>query len=176
MFRTARAWNAHSRSWPAKNAALGISMKIPKACDAFWLHRIAFQVNMHAFEFRDDRKQRRGGRWSQESESRMEPFSATTVTKEKTVQVVLQPSFCDANWDALELFVKSQMGKGLIYFDLDLRRLTFLNSMMLGLIVGLNGMLGAEGGHARLIVDEDSMINQLLTISKLRRVLTVITV
>jgi anti-anti-sigma regulatory factor len=128
------------------------------------------------FKSCDDRKQRCEGRRSQKGESLMEPFSATTVTNEKTVQVVFQPGFCDANWDAFALFAKSQMEKGLIYFDLDLRRLTFLNSMMLGLIVGFNGMLGAMGGQARLIVEEKSMINQLLTISKLRRVLTVITV
>ena len=54
-----------------------------------------------------------------------------------------------------------------------LRSLAYMNSQMLGLVVGMNTRIGASGGYLRLIVAEGSMIHQLLTISKLHRLVTV---
>lgn len=103
-------------------------------------------------------------------------FTANAIFKDKCVHVAFSPAFLDTDWPEFDRYYKSQFEKGFLFWDIDLRNLAFMNSQLLGLFVGLNSELTHCSGQLRLLVAENSMIDQLLTISKLRRIMTIVTV
>jgi anti-anti-sigma factor len=106
----------------------------------------------------------------------MEQFSTSMADDGDHMQVVLHAGFSDDHWAALERFYREKLDEGQRHWELDLRRLTYINSMMLGLFVSMNTDVITTGGDLRLVVAQNSMINQLLTLSKLRQIVTVMAI
>ena len=105
---------------------------------------------------------------------RMAHFIVTRVVADNRMVVVLNPDFTIDHWQALEDFYQKEIAEGKLLWDLDLGQLSFINSMMLGLIVGFNTMLNSRGGEFRLLVPEHSRIGDLLTLAKLDTIINVI--
>lgn len=105
----------------------------------------------------------------------MASFRSTLIPPDNCVQVVLAPNFSDQHWAEFEEFFEEHIAKGFIFWDLDLRQMTYMNSLLMGLLVGLNAQLRTHRGNLRLVVREKSAVDQVLTISKLRRIMAVST-
>ena len=90
----------------------------------------------------------------------------------KTCVVSLNPNFQVDDWKVFEQFYTSRV-KEVSQWDLDLRRLTFMNSMLMGLIVGLNAVVNNNQGQLRLVVARNSKIGELLHQAKVDRILTI---
>jgi anti-anti-sigma factor len=101
-------------------------------------------------------------------------FSTTSYPSERSIKVALNEDFQHGDWDAIGTLLTQRLQRDIVFWDLDLRRLGFMNSQMLGLIVGMNSEIKMRGGQLRLVVREGSPIDQLLTLSKVRRIITVV--
>ncbi|HOE95218.1 MAG TPA: STAS domain-containing protein [Candidatus Sumerlaeota bacterium] len=87
-----------------------------------------------------------------------------------TLQIVLLPGFRQEYWDELMHYVENTDRSGNYRWDLDLRRIEVINSMMLGLIVGLRARLDARGGNLRVLIAPNSKVEQLLQLTRLDQI------
>jgi anti-anti-sigma factor len=132
-----------------------------------------------ADEIDEKRVRRVGERRSSESPEAtdaMETFTPTLAEAEQRAQILFRPRFSDENWAEFEEYFRPELGRGILSWELDLRQMTFVNSMLLGLLLNMHSEVSAAGGRVCLVVETKSMINQLLTLSKLRQIVTVKTV
>src|ERR1035437_3398660 len=74
-----------------------------------------------------------------ERSSIMASFESQFFETTGAMQVVLSPAFSNENWPELQAFYNAQSQNAAIHaWDLDMRRLAFINSMLLGMLVGFN--------------------------------------
>lgn len=101
-------------------------------------------------------------------------FQITHIKADYRVIIDFDPSFGINNWASLEFFYQKEIKEGFIFWDFDLGRLGYINSMMLGLLVGFNTMLASRGGKLRLLTPSDSRIADLIKLSRLDQIIEMV--
>ena len=104
------------------------------------------------------------------------PFDLRVYENSQTIEVILQSHFGVDHWQQLENYYREQIGKGKVNWDLDLRNLGFLSSLLIGLIIGLNTILISRQGMLRLIIPKGSHLAEIFRIARLNRVLAILEV
>lgn len=89
------------------------------------------------------------------------------------IRVTLLPTFEWSLWEDLEQFYYSRIEQGIIHWELDLRQIHHINSMLIGLMVGFNTILTSRKGSLRLLVSKGSPTFQVLFLSKIPRIIPV---
>lgn len=100
-------------------------------------------------------------------------FKVHYFESNRQVVIDFESDFTFENWDALTVFSKPWLDRGINNWDLDLRRLQTISSMFLGAIVGLNMVLSSHKGVLRIVVVKDSRLAKLFYLSKLHRIMTI---
>jgi anti-anti-sigma regulatory factor len=88
------------------------------------------------------------------------------------ITIALNPGFSIQDWETFMAFVRHKIGQKVLNWDLDLRRIPCLSSMLLGAMVTLNMVIRSQRGDLRLIVAKGSRVAQLFVLSKLNRIIT----
>ncbi|MCL5270333.1 MAG: STAS domain-containing protein [bacterium] len=89
------------------------------------------------------------------------------------MQVLLKADFTADKWDEFERHYGPLIAKGVVNWDLNLTEMQWINSVFLGLLVGLNTMLSTRGGRLRVLVPRKSKIADILFLAKLNRILNI---
>ena len=90
------------------------------------------------------------------------------------MQIVLRAGFTHENWPELQEFCQTNLSNDAIHFwDLDLRQVPYINSMLLGLLVGFNAVILNRGAEFRLLVAKGSKTAEIIYFSKINRIINV---
>lgn len=103
----------------------------------------------------------------------MPPFHANLIKKDRLVQISLHSDFQGDHWPELQTYYSGKIQEGYLHWDLDLRELNFINSMMLGHLVSFNKALVGQGGQLRLVLKRDNPITQLIHYARINRIIRV---
>jgi anti-anti-sigma regulatory factor len=91
-----------------------------------------------------------------------------------TMEVVLHFDFKVDQWEDFQKNFSDQLKQDTLKWDLDLRQIRFISSMILGLIVGFNTIVRGHSGILRVITTRNSQVSQLLKPSRLNYILKVV--
>jgi len=104
----------------------------------------------------------------------MASFESQYMENQQTMQIVLGPSFGHEQWGELQAFYGAQCETPeLRLWVIDMRQVTFLNSMLLGLLVGFNAVVSSRGQEFRLLVTKGSKPAEILYFAKLNRIINI---
>ena len=104
----------------------------------------------------------------------MAAFEFQYFENQGLMQIVLAEDFSEASWPELQQFYASHQDDANIhYWDFDMRQVPYINSMLLGLLVGFNAVIVNRGGEFRLLVAKGSKTADLINFSKLNRIINV---
>lgn len=90
------------------------------------------------------------------------------------MRVTLEKQFNNEQFELLIKFYQERLAGGVINWDLDMRQLEMINSMMLGMLVAFNASVSSRGGRLRMILKKASKVAELIIITKLDRIINVI--
>mgnify|MGYP006282654677 CR=1 FL=1 len=90
------------------------------------------------------------------------------------MHVTLHDGFPVEAWEQLIEFYQQKIEGGVVNWELDLRRLRFMNSQALGMIISFNASVINRGGRLRILVDRSSYVDNLIHTTKLNRILDVV--
>lgn len=100
-------------------------------------------------------------------------FATQYYDKTNYMTVELLPDFTLRHWTRFENFYRQKVDEGVVNWDLDLRQLLAINSLLLGLLIGLNTDLRKNNGCLRLRVDGQSEVAGQIYESRVNRIITV---
>ena len=92
----------------------------------------------------------------------------------KTTQVHLVTEPSHQEWSEIMDSYQQKTSVGWVHWDLDMRKLDFIGSHSLGMVVSLNTCLTTRGGSLRLVMTKDSKIANLIQLTKLDRIINVV--
>lgn len=118
-------------------------------------------------------EQTRSNSQGEETEPKENNFAAQYIESTGQTIVVIKAAIMQDDWDVLTALVRTRMDAGAIAWDMDLRQVPLLTSLMLGSIVGINMLLQTRKGNLRLLVEKESRVAKLLYMSKLNRIIMV---
>jgi len=98
------------------------------------------------------------------------PFLTRYNTETETMIVELVPEFKPEDWTIFSSFSRKHIASGVLRWDLNLGKLFFMSSPLLGSVIGLNTFLRTRQGALRLIVKEGSSVANLMHLSKLDQI------
>lgn len=101
----------------------------------------------------------------------MESFSYMFFKESGTMQVILSRGAGQTDFENLVRFYQEKINCGVNNWDVDLRQLDFINSTALGILVAFNANVMSRGGRLRLILQKSSKITDLITLTKLDRII-----
>ncbi len=104
---------------------------------------------------------------------RLKTYKVQTINSARIGQLCLLPEFHPDHWDDVSPIIDEKIGHGFLTWDIDLRKLTLINSIMLGYFVELNGKLMSTRGSLRLILKRDSKLLQLIALSKIHLIIPI---
>lgn len=93
---------------------------------------------------------------------------------EEMTRLQLPAGFDVKDWGTIERYYREKIHAGHLQWELDLTRINFFSSTMLGLLIGFNTILQTRGGTLRVIVQKDSSLLQLLKLSKVDRIIAIL--
>ena len=100
-------------------------------------------------------------------------FKTSYLERPPRVRVTLYPDFKVEDWKNFEIFYRESIHEGTIVWEVDIHQLLTINSLMLGLLIGLNTILIGRGGSLTLIVQTDSKLAQLLYSARIDRIIEI---
>ena len=89
------------------------------------------------------------------------------------MHVVLPSGFDHLMWGEFEPFYREQIRQNVIHWRLDLSATVTLESVVLGLIVGLNAVLESRGGSLTLVVRKKTPTADLIDSSRVNKIVNV---
>lgn len=103
----------------------------------------------------------------------MTSFLIQDMKRDKLCRILIMDGFRMFHWEEMDREFRAKLAEGNLNWDLDVRQLAFVNSMLLGLFVEMNGLITLAGGSMRLVVLRNSQLTQLLQLSRLNRLIKV---
>ena len=103
----------------------------------------------------------------------MKTYKVQTISSARIGQLSLLPEFRTEDWDDVCATIDDKISRGYLTWDVDLRQLTLINSIILGYLVELNGRLIGARGSLRLILEKDSKLLQLIALSKIHLIVPI---
>lgn len=103
----------------------------------------------------------------------MIPFTETLNEQKNVVRIVLRPADT-IEWPAVAKHLRDKLAEGILNVELDLRRLSRIDSLGLGIIVGMNVTASHHGGSFRLLVERGTAIHNLMILTKMHLLLTIV--
>lgn len=99
----------------------------------------------------------------------------TMSYNESTLQMTVEwrPDFTMEDWEEFSTASRARLEEGVRDWSFDLRRINFINSLILGAIIGFNMVLQAGKGNLSLLVEPGSRVVQLIRLSKIDRIVSV---
>jgi hypothetical protein len=104
---------------------------------------------------------------------RKSTFSTKYYAKSGCMVLKLNEDFNFDDWLNVETVYRKKIEQGILYWDLDIRRLRFVNSFFLGHALSLNAYLANHKGTLRIMVEKDSKIASLLYMSKINQIVKI---
>jgi anti-anti-sigma regulatory factor len=90
------------------------------------------------------------------------------------MQIVLAPEFTAENWPEVDAFYQQNADRDSIHFwDMDMRQVPHINSMLLGMLVAFNAVIENRGGKFRLLLAKGSKTAEVIRFAKIHRIINV---
>ncbi len=100
-------------------------------------------------------------------------FKAFPAGSHEKIRLTLDSKFSLEHWSQLERFYQNEVAQGCLQWVLDLSRMSFMSSMLLGMIVGFNTLLATRGGQLNLFLGENHRLIQLFAVTRLDQIISI---
>ena len=102
----------------------------------------------------------------------MEKFTHYYMEHSKQMRITLLPDFMQEDWPSVVSFYKPKIEEGILNWELDLTRLSFISSISIGQLVVLNTSVRAYSGKFTLILSNESPVTNQIRFARLNEIIS----